>query len=143
MIKNKQDEPEKPDKKLEYTTCIDFVKYSGGVQLALFSFFSVLMSGFAYFLFGNDKPDEPILTILKFAALLFSLGLWVGEESHAYLVSKFFCRARNLEAEMGFHAVKSLPPITPFWNGPTNWSLRVIYLLVTLFWLLSALPGVL
>ncbi|MDD5327121.1 MAG: hypothetical protein PHY02_04815 [Phycisphaerae bacterium] len=130
-----------PDKKLEYITCIDFCKYSGGVQLAQISIFFALMSGFAYFLFGKDRPDESLLTILKFLASLVAFLLWFVEESHAYLASNFFCRAQELEKEIGFDAFSRLPKHRPFWFGPTNWAFRIVYCGFALFWFIVALSG--
>ena len=124
-----------PNKKLEYTTCVDFCKYSGGVQIAQISVFIALMSGFAYFLFGDKKPDESLLKILKCGAGFLAICLWAVQESHAYLASKFFRRAQDLEKELGFHAFSQLPIRTPFWWGPTSWAFRVIYLGFTVFWL--------
>jgi hypothetical protein len=132
---------QEPDKKLEYTTCVDVLKYSGGVQLAQISVFFILMSGFAYFLLGKDKPDNALLTVLKFLASILAFFLWFVEESHAYLASNFFTRAQELEKEMGFQAFSRLPKYSPFWFGPTNWAFRIIYLLTTLFWFLLAFMG--
>jgi hypothetical protein len=126
-----------PNAELEYTTCIDFCKYSGGIQLAQISMFLALMSGAAYFLFGEKPPSEPILTFLKLGAGISALAFWVVEETHAYLASNFFCRARELEKKLGFAAFLRLPKRSPFWCGPTNWAFRLLYWGSVVFWVHS------
>jgi len=123
---------------LEYSTCVDFCKYSGGVQIAQVSVLLAAMSGALYFVYGKDHPTEPMLTYLKAGAGVLALCLWVGEESHAYLASTFFARAQQLEGRLGFASFSLLPKRRPFWIGPTNWAFRVVYGTFVLFWLLAA-----
>ena len=137
------DGKQKRNAELEYSTCVDFCKYAGGVQFAQISVFLALMSGLTYFLFGDKpcKPDELLLAVLKCGAALAALALWAVEESHAYLASNFFSRTQQLEEELGFRAFLRLPRRSPFWSGPTNWAFRVMYASFVVFWILAACLG--
>ncbi len=134
-----QDQIQTVDRSLEYSTCVDFCKYSGGAQFAQLSVFFVLMSGLLYFTFGEKTPNEPLLTYFKAGGAVLAFCLWVVEESHAYLASNFFHRAQDLEEELGFKAFSQLPKRLPYWYGPTNWAFRVVYGGFFLFWVTTAL----
>jgi hypothetical protein len=128
-----------PDIKTEYSTCIDFWKYSGGIQVAQMSMFVVIMSGIAYFLFGKDAPSQEVTMICRLTAGFIASCFWIAQESHAYIASRCYKRARILEKSLGFDILSSMPNVNLYLGGPTHWAYRVLYLSFTIFWFWAAL----
>ena len=102
--------PNNGDWRLEYSTCVDFIKYAGGVQIAQISVFLLFTSGFVYFLSGQHAPDAKYKWLYMFGAAIVTSCLWAAEESHALLVSKFFARAQKIEETVEFNAFRQFPP---------------------------------
>lgn len=127
----------------EYDRSIAYNKHCTTIQFGQISVFLAAMTVCMVFFYGDHPPAEPLLTFGKLGTAFIALCLWIMSESHAYMSGRFFRRAAQLEIELGYQGLSTMPGMPEYRYGPAKWALRAVYCLFSLFWLVAFIVAVL
>jgi len=122
------------DLKHEYADVTENIRHYSIMRCVIFSVFSAVMGGIAFFAFSDGGIARPAAILAKIGGLLVIFVFWVYEERASQMFSHFSKVAMELESKLGYRQISTRPP-GKFPILEAKYTTRIFFILWTAFWI--------
>lgn len=117
----------------EYSEVSQYIRHFSTLRFAIFSVFFAVQAGLVAFAFDRGPLAATPVASARIGGLLVALVFWGYQERVIKLVAHFMQVAANLENQLGYSQISTIPP-SRFPVPSINTVTRIFFPLVVLFW---------